>query len=211
MHEKLHATVQIVFLRLKVLILTNHTVRWHMMTYSVSTLLSRPCIDSLTISYLSVMNFRIKNSHSWESLCHSTTVLSRLVWKILPQCSFKLRWWSIFIQYMNGIQGGGIDWWKWNILHDTLVTMIKYNENTIEHSVYIKVFTDVTVSYITVSTDDVLDTTNKETEFPELRSVFEKNNLRWKSKKDQSLSTKISEFSSLLLVSVLIRLITSWK
>ena len=56
--------------------------------------------------------------------------------------------------------------------------MIKYNENTIEHSVYIKVFTDVTVSYITVSTDDVLDTTNKETEFPELRSVFEKNNLR---------------------------------
>ena len=36
-----------------------------------------------------------------------------------------------------------------------------------------KVFSDVTVSYITVSTDDFINTTNNETEFPELRGFFE--------------------------------------
>ena len=43
----LHATVQMGVLRLKIFILINHTVQWHMMTHSESTLLLHLCIDSL--------------------------------------------------------------------------------------------------------------------------------------------------------------------
>ena len=62
---------------------------------------------------------------------------------------------------------------KWNILLDAMVTSIKYNKRTIDHAIYIKVFSDGTVSYITVYTDDVLNTTNNNTEFHELTRVFE--------------------------------------
>ena len=51
--------------------------------------------------------------------------------------------------------------------------MIKYKKITIDHNIYIKVFNDGTVSYLTVSTDDVLNTNNNETAFPELTRVFE--------------------------------------
>ena len=54
-----------------------------------------------------------------------------------------------------------------------MVTIIKYNKIKIDHAIYIKVLFDGTVSYLTVSTDGVLNTTNNETEFPELRIVFE--------------------------------------
>ena len=54
-----------------------------------------------------------------------------------------------------------------------MVTILKYKKRTIDHAIYIKVFSDGTVSYFTVSTNDFLVTTNNETEFPELRSVFE--------------------------------------
>ena len=56
------------------------------------------------------------------------------------------------------------------------------------HDIYIKFFTDGTVSYIKVSTDDFLNTTNNETAFPEL-SIILKNTLIWKYKKNQLLST----------------------
>ena len=52
-------------------------------------------------------------------------------------------------------------------------TIIKYNKRTIDHAIYIKVFSDVTVSYLTLSTDNVLNTTNNEMEFTELARVFE--------------------------------------
>ena len=73
---------------------------------------------------------------------------------------------------MNGVQ-----WTKpagiyWNRLLDALVTILKYKNITIDHDIYIKVFTYVTVSCIIVSTYDVLNTTNNETAFPELTSVF---------------------------------------
>ena len=42
-----HTTLQIGVLRLKVLILINPTVQWHMMTHSESTLISRLSIESL--------------------------------------------------------------------------------------------------------------------------------------------------------------------
>ena len=54
-----------------------------------------------------------------------------------------------------------------------MLTIIKYKKITIDHSICIKVFSDGTVSYLTVSTDDVINTTTNETEFPDLRTVFE--------------------------------------
>ena len=45
---------------------------------------------------------------------------------------------------------------------DEVVT-IKHNKSTINHAIYIKLFSELTVSCIMVSTDDVLSTTNNET------------------------------------------------
>ena len=53
-----------------------------------------------------------------------------------------------------------------------MVTILKYKKSTIDHYIYIKVFTDGTVSYLTVYTDDVLSTTNNEKSFPELTRVL---------------------------------------
>ena len=51
--------------------------------------------------------------------------------------------------------------------------MIKYKKSTTDHYIYIKLFSDVTVSYITVSTDDVINNTNNEKAFTEITRVFE--------------------------------------
>ena len=62
---------------------------------------------------------------------------------------------------------------KWNRLLDSVVTIIKYNKITIYRAIYIKVFSDGTVSYIIVSTDDVLKNTYNDKVLPELRRFFE--------------------------------------
>ena len=54
-----------------------------------------------------------------------------------------------------------------------MVLVIKYKKSIIDHAIYIKVFYYGTVSHIEVSTDDVLNTTNNETGFPELKIYFE--------------------------------------
>ena len=54
-----------------------------------------------------------------------------------------------------------------------MVTILKYKKSTIDRSIYIKVFSDVIVSYLTVSTSDVINTTTNETLFTEIRMVFE--------------------------------------
>ena len=61
---------------------------------------------------------------------------------------------------MNGIQGTNPAGRQWNRLLDAVVTILEYKKNTIDHAIYIKVFDDGTVSYLTLSTDDVLNTTN---------------------------------------------------
>ena len=73
---------------------------------------------------------------------------------------------------MNGIQETKTSVGKWNRLFDTVVTILKYNKSTIEHSIYIKVFSDGKVSYLMVYNDDVINITNDKTSFPELRRVF---------------------------------------
>ena len=76
---------------------------------------------------------------------------------------------------MNGIQVTKPAGRQWNRLLDAVVTIFNYKKITIDHAVFIKVFADVTVSYITVSTDDVLNTTNNENLFPELKRVLKEN------------------------------------
>ena len=71
-----------------------------------------------------------------------------------------------------------------------MVTILKYKKITIDNVIYIKVFYDQTVSYLTVPTDDVLNTTNNEKAFLELIR-FLKKILILKSKKGMSLSTYI--------------------
>ena len=64
---------------------------------------------------------------------------------------------------MNGIKGTKPARQQYNRLLDGVVKTIKYKKSTIDHAIYIKVFTAGTVSYITASTEDVLNTTNNET------------------------------------------------
>ena len=73
---------------------------------------------------------------------------------------------------MNVIQGTKPSGRQWNRLLDAVVTILKYKKSTIDHNIYIKVFTDGKVFYPIVSTDDVLNTTNYENTFPELTRVF---------------------------------------
>ena len=73
---------------------------------------------------------------------------------------------------MNGIQGTKLDGKQCNILLGAVVTMIKSKKITIYHDIYIKVFSDRKVSYLAYSADDVLNTNNNETSFPELRIYF---------------------------------------
>ena len=63
---------------------------------------------------------------------------------------------------MNGIQGTKPVGRQWNKLLYEVVTIIKYKKIKIDHAIYIKVFTDVTVYYLTVSTDDVINTNNND-------------------------------------------------
>ena len=128
--------------------------------------------------------------------------------KYYPNVPLNLDDGLFYPQCMNGIQGTNPARRQWNRLLNSVVKIMRYNKITIDHAIYIKVFSDVTVSYITVSTDYFLNTTNNETVFPELRRVLKKH-LRLKSKNYFSLTTWLFLFFSLLLDLVLIRLITS--
>ena len=66
---------------------------------------------------------------------------------------------------MNGIQRKKLSGRQWNILLDVVVTLLKYKKITIDNAIYIKLFSDWTVSYLTVSDDNVLNTTTNETSF----------------------------------------------
>ena len=63
---------------------------------------------------------------------------------------------------MNGIWGTKPYVQKLNRLLNSVVTIIKYNKSIIDSVVYIKVFSDGTVSYLTIFTVDVLNTSNNE-------------------------------------------------
>ena len=77
-----------------------------------------------------------------------------------PNAPLNLDYGTFFLQCMYGIQEKNPVGIKWNRLLDAVVTIRKYNDSTINHAIYIKFFTDDTVFYPTVSTDNVLNTTN---------------------------------------------------
>ena len=78
-----------------------------------------------------------------------------------------------FLKCVNGIQGTKPARRQWNRILDAMVTILKYKKITIGHAIYTKIFYDGTVSYITVYTYDILNTTNNETSFTQLRIFFE--------------------------------------
>ena len=78
---------------------------------------------------------------------------------------------------MKVIQGTKTARRQWNRLIDAVFAILKYNKITIYHDIYIKVFSDGTVSYLTVSTDNVINNNNNETTVPDLNRFF-KNTLR---------------------------------
>ena len=49
-----------------------------------------------------------------------------------------------------------------NQLLDAVVKIMTYKKRNIDYNIYIKVFYDRTVSYLTIYNDDVLNTTNNE-------------------------------------------------
>ena len=61
-----------------------------------------------------------------------------------------------------------------NILLDAFVTILKYKKITIDHTIYIRVFSDGTVSYRAVYTVYVINTTTNGISFPELKRVLKK-------------------------------------
>ena len=73
---------------------------------------------------------------------------------------------------MNVIQGKKPAEQQWNRLLDAVVAILKYKKITIYHAVYIKVFSDGTVSYLKVSTDDIISNTYNEAQFTELTRVL---------------------------------------
>ena len=100
---------------------------------------------------------------------------------------------------MNGIHGTKPARLQWNRILYAVVTILKYKKRTIYYAIYIKVLYDGTVSYITVSTDYILNTNNNETAFPELRRVFEEH-FEMKVQEVSVLKYLNFWFSGLLLV-----------
>ena len=74
---------------------------------------------------------------------------------------------------MNEIQVTKPSGRQYNLLLDALFTIPKYKKITIDHVICIKFLSDLTVSYIIFSTDDVMNTTNNEIAFLEITIFFE--------------------------------------
>ena len=131
----------------------------------------------LTARILDVSNaFQNKNVPIHERVCVSPPPYYLDWFEIsYPNVPINLYYGPFFVQCINGIQGIKPDGRQWNRLLDAVVTIIKYKRITIYHDIYIKVFNGDTVSYITVSTDDVINTTNNESAFPELTRFFKEN------------------------------------
>ena len=73
------------------------------------------------------------------------------------------------------IQGKKTAGRQYNQLLDAVVTILRDKKITIDHYIYTKVLYDGKLSYLTVSNDDFINTTNNKTKFTELRRVFEEN------------------------------------
>ena len=128
----------------------------------------------LTVRILEVGNeFQNKTFPICERVCVSPPPYYLYWFEIsYPDVIFNLCYGPFCIKCINGIQETKPYGRQWNLLLDAVGTILKYNKYIIDHAIYIKFFSDVTVSYLIVSTDDVLNNINNETEFPELTRVI---------------------------------------
>ena len=147
--------------------------------------------SKLTVSYLIVSNDDVLNTTNNET----NFPLNRYEGSFCLQCMIRIQ-----EKNPSGRQQ--------NQPLDAVVTIIIQNKITIDHAIYINIFSKLTVSYLIVSNDDVLNTTNNEIEFTEVTRVFEEY-FYIKVQEVYVLKYLNLRFFSLLLVSVLIRLITS--
>ena len=122
---------------------------------------------------MSVTRFRIK-IQIYERVC-VITLRYYLYWFEIsyPTVTLNRVDGPFFIQGMKVIQGTEPSGRQCNRLLDAVVGIITYKKSIIYHDIYVKVLSDETVFYHTLSTDDVLNTTNNETDFTELTRVFE--------------------------------------
>ena len=73
---------------------------------------------------------------------------------------------------MNGLQGKKPAGRQWNRCIDAVVKIIRHKKIIIDNEIYIKLLSNGEVTYLTVSTDDVLNTTYNGTAFNELNKGF---------------------------------------
>ena len=129
----------------------------------------------LTDSILNIGNaFQNKNVTIHERFCVSPPPYY-LDWfeKYFPNVTLNQDDGTFTLKYTNGIQGKNPSGRQWNRLLDEVVTVMKYKRIVIDNGICIKILPDGTISYITVSTDDVTNTTNNVIYFSDLRKVFQ--------------------------------------
>ena len=127
--------------------------------------ISIAAMNTLTARILDVSNgFQNKNVPINERFCVSTPP-NYLDWFDRSYSNVTINRYEgpFFPQSMDVIQGKKPTRQQWNQLLDDVVKIVKYKKITIDHAIYIKVFYDGTMSYIMVSTDDVLKNTNNQT------------------------------------------------
>ena len=66
-----------------------------------------------------------------------------------------------FLQFMNGAQEKKTAVQNFNCLLDAVLKVLKYRNIKIDHAIYIRVFSNETVSYFIVFTNDVIKNPNK--------------------------------------------------
>ena len=155
----LHATVQMGVIRFKVLILISTTVQWNILTPPESTFLLWIYIESLLVFWMSVIHSIIQ---MLPYMRKSVSLHHPIIWTGLKNLntmylSINMMVHFVFDAWME-YRGGKPYGQQWNRIFDAVVKILKYTKSTIDYAIKIKVFSDLTVSYLTVCTDDFLNT-----------------------------------------------------
>ena len=125
-------------------------------------------VHRLTDRILDVSNsFQDKNVPIHEIVCVGPPPYYLYQFQIsCPNVPLNQDYGPFFLQCMDVIQETKPAGQQWNRLLGAVVTILRYKKITIDRAIYIKFLPDVKVSYLTVSTNGVLNTNNNETSFP---------------------------------------------
>ena len=137
--------------------------------------ISIKAMNILTANISGVSNaFQNKNVPIHERVCVSSPPYYLGLFEIFyPNVTLNRDDGSFFIQCIKVIQGTKPSLLQYNRIFDAVVTILECKKIAIDNSIYIKVFSDGTISYLEFSTGDFVNTTNNYTSFPEIRRVFE--------------------------------------